>query len=80
MYRNAYVKPTRGGKSLVQVGPRLDYSALVEVPVGKGVMYLSQLDIGREADQSMPWRQHAPAEPDPRAAATTNRRSPTSRP
>ena len=25
------------------------YSALVEVPVGKGVMYLSQLDLGRQA-------------------------------
>ncbi len=46
VYRNAYVKPTRGGKSLVQCGPRLEYSALVEVPVGKGVLYLSQLDLG----------------------------------
>ena len=46
VYRNAYVKPTRGGKSLVQVGPRLEHSALVEVPVGKGILYLSQLGIG----------------------------------
>jgi hypothetical protein len=46
VFRNAYLKPTRGGKSLVQCGPRLQYSALVEVPVGKGVMYLSQLDLG----------------------------------
>ena len=46
VYRNAYVKPTRGGKSLVQCGPRLQYSALVEVPVGQGVLYLSQLDAG----------------------------------
>ena len=46
VFRNAYAKPTRGAKSLVQCGPRLQYSALVEVPVGKGVMYLSQLDAG----------------------------------
>ena len=49
VFRNAYVKPTRGGKSLVQCGPRLEYSALVEVPVGKGVLYLSQLGSGRQA-------------------------------
>jgi beta-galactosidase len=48
VYRNAYVKPTRGGKSLVQAGPRLAHSALVEVPVGKGVLYLCQLDLGRK--------------------------------
>lgn len=46
VFRNAYLKPTRGAKSLVQCGPRLEYSALVEVPVGKGVMVLSQLDLG----------------------------------
>jgi beta-galactosidase len=46
VYRNVYVKPTRGGKSLVQCGPRLQYSALIEVPVGQGVLYLSQLDAG----------------------------------
>ena len=56
VYRNAYVKPTRGGKSLVQCGPRLEYSALVEIPVGKGVMYLSQLDTGKLA--SNPVAQH----------------------
>lgn len=46
VFRNAYLKPTRGGKSLVQCGPRLQFSALVEVPVGQGVLYLSQLEIG----------------------------------
>ncbi|NQT38073.1 MAG: hypothetical protein HQ581_11320, partial [Planctomycetes bacterium] len=50
VFRNAYLKPTRGAKSLVQCGPRLEYSALVEVPVGKGVMYLSQLDLGAKLD------------------------------
>ncbi len=52
VYRNAYVKPTRGGKSLIQVGPRLVNSALVEVPVGKGVMYLCQLEMGRKLSES----------------------------
>jgi beta-galactosidase len=52
VYRSAYVKPTRGGKSLIQVGPRLLNSALVEVPVGKGVMYLCQLDIGGKLKES----------------------------
>jgi beta-galactosidase len=52
VYRNAYVKPVRGGKSLIQVGPRLTNSALVEVPVGKGVLYLCQLAIGAKLDQS----------------------------
>ncbi len=52
VYRNAYVKPVRGGKSLIQVGPRLVNSALVEVPVGKGVLLLCQLAIGAKLDQS----------------------------
>lgn len=47
VYRAAYVKPTRGGKSLIQVGPRLTQTALVEMPVGKGVIYACQLDVGR---------------------------------
>ncbi len=46
VYRNAYLKPSRGARSLVQVGPRLLQSALVEVPTGRGVMILSQLDLG----------------------------------
>ncbi len=48
VYRNAYRKPARGAKSLVQCGPRLELSTLVEVPVGKGVLFLSQLSIGQE--------------------------------
>jgi len=50
VFRNAYLKPTRGGKSLVQCGPRLEYSALVEAPVEQGVMYLCQLTLGRRLD------------------------------
>jgi hypothetical protein len=35
VYRNAYLKPARGARSLVQVGPRLEQSALIEIPTGK---------------------------------------------
>lgn len=48
VYRNAYLKPTRNGRSLVQVGPRLQNTALVEVAAGKGLLLLSQLDVGRK--------------------------------
>ncbi len=48
LYRDAYVKPARGAKSLLQVGPRLQNSAVVEVPVGDGLMLLSQLSIGEK--------------------------------
>ncbi|MBI5383711.1 MAG: hypothetical protein HZA90_03390 [Verrucomicrobia bacterium] len=48
VYRNAYLKPTRGAKSLVQCDDQLRHSALVEVPCGKGVLLLSQLAIGRK--------------------------------
>jgi beta-galactosidase len=47
VYRNAYVKPTRGGKSLLQVGPRLAHTALAEVPVGQGALILCQANVGR---------------------------------
>ena len=46
LYRNAYVKPEKGGKSLLQVGPRLTQTALVEIPAGKGILWLCQLKIG----------------------------------
>ena len=46
VYRNAYKKPARGARSLMQVGPRLEQSVLIEVPTGKGLMLLSQLDLG----------------------------------
>ena len=48
VYRDAYLKPTRGAKSLVQCDDHLRHSALVEVPAGKGVMLLSQLVIGEK--------------------------------
>src|SRR6185437_13067122 len=43
VYRNAYVKPTRGAKSLVQCHEKLQNSGLVEVPVAEGLLLLCQL-------------------------------------
>ncbi len=45
VYRNAYLKPTRGAKSLVQCDELLRNSPLVEVPVGDGLLLLSQLAV-----------------------------------
>lgn len=45
-YKNVYVKPTRGGRSLVECGPELPYSALVELGAGEGVIVLCQLRVG----------------------------------
>jgi hypothetical protein len=45
VYQNAYVKPTSGGKSLVQCGERLANTALVQMSAGQGQMLLSQLLI-----------------------------------
>jgi len=57
VYRRAYVKPTRGGRSLVQCGPRLEHSALAEVPAGKGLLLLSQLAIGEKLESNAVARQ-----------------------
>ena len=46
VYRGAYEKPARGGKSLVECDARLGKSALVEVPVGPGLLLLCQLAVG----------------------------------
>ncbi len=48
VYKNAYAKPARGAKSLVQCHVRLGDSALVEVPVGDGLLLLSQLTVGEK--------------------------------
>ena len=45
VYRNAYVKPTSGGRSLLECDTLLHDSGLVEVPVGDGLMLLSQLTL-----------------------------------
>ena len=46
IYRNAYRKPSRAARSLVQCDTELSCSALVECPVGDGLLLLSQLNIG----------------------------------
>ena len=46
VYRNAYEKPTRGARSLIQCDDRLRYSALAEVAVGEGLILPCQLNIG----------------------------------
>ena len=45
VYRNAYVKPSSGGKSLVQCGERLADTALAQMSAGQGQLLLSQLLI-----------------------------------
>lgn len=45
VYRDAYEKPTRGAKSLIECNDYLKNSALVEVPVEKGLMLLCQLTV-----------------------------------
>jgi beta-galactosidase len=57
LYRGIYNKPTRGAKSLIQAGPRLSQSALVEVTVGSGLMLLSQLQIGEKLGSNIVARQ-----------------------
>jgi len=52
VYRNAYRKPTHGGKSLVQCDNRLQNTALCEVPAGKGLLLVSQLVIGEKLADS----------------------------
>ena len=48
VYRNAYRKPARGAKSLVQCHEKLENSALVEVPVADGLLLLCQLVVGEK--------------------------------
>ncbi|HET6387210.1 MAG TPA: glycoside hydrolase family 2 TIM barrel-domain containing protein [Armatimonadota bacterium] len=48
VYRDAYTKPMSGGRSLLECGHLLQDTALAEVPVGKGVLLLSQLTMGEK--------------------------------
>lgn len=45
VYTGAYKKPATGGRSLVQCHNRLEDSALLEIPAGKGLLILSQLRV-----------------------------------
>lgn len=46
LYTASYIKPAASAKSLVETGVRLTRTVLTEIPVGKGVMLLSQLEVG----------------------------------
>jgi beta-galactosidase len=50
VYRNAYEKPGRGGRSLVQCHDRLRHTALAEVAVDKGLLLLCQLAVGEQIE------------------------------
>jgi beta-galactosidase len=46
VFRNAYEKPVRGARSLIQCHRQLGSSALIEAPVGSGLMLLCQANVG----------------------------------
>jgi len=45
-YKNAFQKPSQGGRSLAECGGSLQLSPLVEVPCGQGAILLCQLRVG----------------------------------
>ena len=53
LYRDAYVKPVSGGKSILQCDLKLADTALVEMQAGQGVLLLSQLLIGEKLQSSV---------------------------
>jgi len=57
VYRNAYEKPARGARSLVQCDALLRHTALVEVPVAKGLMLLCQLSVAENLETNPVARQ-----------------------
>ncbi len=52
VYQGAYIKPQKGGRSLMQVGSRLAETALMEVPVGAGLVLVSQLNLSERHGQN----------------------------
>ena len=52
IYRNAYVKPSTGGKSLVQCGDGLQNCAVAQMQAGKGILLLSQLAIAEKLESN----------------------------
>ena len=46
VYKHVYEKPTQGGRSLAEAGPGLNYSPLIEMPAGQGVIILCQMRVG----------------------------------
>jgi beta-galactosidase len=57
LYRNAYAKPTSGGKSLIECDSGLQSTALAEMTAGKGLLLLCQLTIEENLTSSAPARQ-----------------------
>lgn len=45
-YKNVYVKPLGGGRTLVECGDMLNNAALIEMPCGQGIILLCQLRVG----------------------------------
>jgi glycosyl hydrolase family 2 len=45
-YKNVYEKPTEGARSLVECGPMLPFSALIEMSAGEGAVVVCQLRVG----------------------------------
>ncbi len=45
-YKAVYKKPKQGARSLVECGPLLPYSALIEMPAGDGILVFCQLRVG----------------------------------
>ena len=56
VYRNAYRKATRGGRSLLQCDAELGCTALVELPVGDGLLLLDQTPLGAKPDDPVALR------------------------
>jgi len=52
VYKDAYVKPSSGGKSLVQCGDALKDTALVQMNAGRGTLLLCQLAVGEKLSSS----------------------------
>lgn len=50
VYKNAYLKPQRGARSLVQCNESLLNSALLTIPVNDGILTLSQLLVGHNLE------------------------------
>ncbi|MDX2064465.1 MAG: glycoside hydrolase family 2 TIM barrel-domain containing protein [Fimbriimonadaceae bacterium] len=53
VFRNAYEKPVRGARSLIQCHRQLGSSALIEAPVGEGLMLLCQANVGSKFSSSV---------------------------
>ncbi len=52
VYRNAYMKPTRNARSIIQCHEKLANTGLVEIPVGPGLMLLCQLCVAETLESN----------------------------